>query len=380
MKPYVRISLFLCLFIFIRVSVCSAEMAFSTGIRTDIFTDDRSPKTMAHEITAPLGFSWRRNQLLMLLETAYSSAHVYAENESSNLSSLTDTRFSASYGLLNLPVGIIFGLDMNLPTGKATLTERERWAEIGENGDLFEVDNFGEGWNFGPNIGVAKEFGSVGVGGNLAYLFRGEYDPSADIPDDNLGPGDQALLLGYLKWQAAARTLLDGFLSYTVFTEDTINGEESFQEGDKFGIGLNVQSTYKALSIAVRFQQAIQGKNKELGLDNRLVAEPENSNGTESFGLLDMMYKYSPTFNFRVLGDVRYYAESDRMDELKKLPFQGKRIRYAAGVGFIYNIDLHLSLNGLVKYFVLDKAKALYLSEDTSFQGTNLSLGLTYRL
>ncbi|MCP4376216.1 MAG: hypothetical protein GY794_08600, partial [bacterium] len=190
------------------------------------------------------------------------------------------------------------------------LTESERKVEIGEGGDLFEVDDFGEGFNIAPSIGLVKKFGAVILGGNFAYLFRGEYDPSADTPDDNLDPGDQALLLGTLQWQASRRFSLNGLLAYSHFTEDKIDGEELFQEGDTFTFGLNALYTYKRWSTRASFQQVFQGKNKELNLDEELVTESDNSNGTQSFGLLELLYRYTDTLTFRILGDLRYYGES----------------------------------------------------------------------
>ena len=67
------------------------------------------------------------------------------------------------------------------------------------------------------------------------------------------------------------------------------------------------------------------------------------------------------------------------VQDVSDLPFEGRRLRYGAGLGFIYNVDLHLSLNGLVKFFVLEKDKDLFLTQDTTFQGGNLAIGLTYR-
>ena len=144
------------------------EFALSGGMRCDMFTADLSPDTQGYEITTPLGISWQQQQMLVVLETAYSNANVSVDGDSSTISGFTDTRLSASYAFPQLPLGVILGLDMNLPTGKATLDEHERKAEIGENGDLFEVDDFGEGLNIGPSIGVVKKFGSLSLGGTGA--------------------------------------------------------------------------------------------------------------------------------------------------------------------------------------------------------------------
>ena len=120
-----------------------------------------------------------------------------------------------------------------------------------------------------------------------------------------------------------------------------------------------------------------QAKNQEANLAGTLQTEPENSNSRRIFGLLDVLYEYSPRFAFRVIGDVRYYGESPRTDIA---PYKGQRIRYAFGPGFIYAPTKRFTINGLVKYFILKRAKDIGLLQDTIYQGVNVSIGLTYTL
>ena len=70
MKCYVYIFLILCnLFSFRLVPWAYGEMALSTGVRYDMFTDDRSPETLGYEITFPIGLAWRRERFVLALET-----------------------------------------------------------------------------------------------------------------------------------------------------------------------------------------------------------------------------------------------------------------------------------------------------------------------
>ena len=372
------LSLLICCCIILSALPALAEMSISIGMRSDMFSNDRLPEDVGYEITAPLGFAWRGDQFQCLLESAYSSANIHAEEESVRFSSLTDTRVSGSYAWLNMPVGLIVGLDMNLPTGTATLDASERKVEIGENGDLFEVDDFGEGFNIAPSVGLVKEFGKLSFGGNVAYLYRGEYDPTTEIDDDTLAPGDQALLLTFLKWRASKRFMLDGLLSYSYFAEDTLDGESYFQEGQTFVAGANASFYSGRWSVDLSLQQLWQGKNKELDENDELQTETKNSNATEFFGLLDLNYRYTPVFSFRFFGDLRYYGESDRREEQSGLLYDGGRRRYALGLGFLYLVDEHFSVNALAKLFTLEKHKDLYTDEDIRFQGGNLALGVAY--
>ena len=383
MKHYILILLIIVgIFSCWMVPCASGKMSLSTGIRYDLFTDDRLPETLGYEVTFPLSLAYRGRQVALALDAAFSSANVYpGDGSTSKIANLTDTRLSASYGLPNLPVGLIFGVDLNLPTGKEQLSAQARVAEAGENHDLFEVDDFGEGFNFDLSLGLAKEFGPVSVGVNGKYRFKGKYDPSKDIADDDLDPGDEVVVGGVCKWKVSPRVNVDASAAYSHFAADQINGQKMFQEGDKVAFGGNLNLLYsipKPLRITVGLQQRLQGKNKEPGLTKKLEIEPANSNGPEFFSLLEVTYEYSPRFAVRVLGDMRYYGASDRQDAVKGVPYEGRRIRYGFGPGFLYHINERLALNGLAKYFFLDHAKDILLNQDTTFRGVNLAVGVTY--
>ena len=352
-------------------------MSLTTGTRYDSFNGDPADGT---ELTIPLGFAYEWDKIFVRLESAYSQADVTSVNEpDGTLSSMTDSRFSLGYLLPDFPVGIRLGLDVNLPSGKSALSELERRAEAGEQNDLFEVDNFGEGLNVGVNLGLAREFGSVGVQLNGAYVVNGEFNPTVEIANDNLDPGDQTLVLAAVNWQASRDVALEVMGAYSHFSKDTIGGEDVFQQGDKLVFGANLRAIYRALRTALSVQYAVHGKNNIL-IEDALETEPESSNGDEFFGILDLSYAYSASLNLRLLGDLRFYGESDRKDDAEELPLAGQRIRYAVGLGFSHFWNSHISWSVLGKYFILNQDRDVWLEEDADFQGVNLAFGITYAL
>jgi hypothetical protein len=361
-------------------SLTNAEFLLSTGLRYDSFTTDQSPETDGSEITIPLGIAYTWQELLIRFDTAYASATVdHSDGSDSSLSSMTDSLVGVSYAFPELPVGLILGLDVNLPTGKATLSESERGAEAGERNDLFEVDDFGEGLNVGLSLGLIKELGAVNLLLDGGYIFYGEYNPTDEIPDDDLDPGDQLLLIGTLNWPVSPRVGFNIFAAYSHFSEDQVNGEDSFQEGDKFVIGGDIRLAYSPFTVILSLQDVLQAKNKDFTAEpGSLETETENSNGNEFFAFLDVVYDYSPNLLFRGIGDIRYYGESDRKSEISGLPYEGKRIRYAFGPGFSYAFNEQLACNGLIKIFIMDQERDILLDEDVTFQGFNLAVGVTY--
>jgi hypothetical protein len=379
MKRYNLICLII-LGIFVIVPCVYGEISVSTGVRYDLFTANDVPETIGYEVTFPLGVTYIWKQVLTFsLNTAFSNANVYPGNgDHVQIVSLTDTRLAASYGLPNLPVGLTFGVELNLPTGKERLSSTQKIAEAGDDHDLFEVDDFGEGLNIGVNVGLAKEFGSLSASVNGKYQFNGEYDPTTDWTEDDLDPGDQFQLTALFNWKASSHVKLETSVGYSYFTADQTNGHETFQEGAKLAFGVNLRilaQVYRPVRIVAGVQMAGQAKNKEANLAGTLQTEPENSNSRRVFGLVDVLYEYSPRFAFRVIGDMRYYAESPRQDVV---PYKGQRLRYAVGPGWIYAPNKRLLVNGLVKYFILKHDKDIGLLQDTTYQGVNVSIDLIY--
>lgn len=356
-----------------------AERSLSTGTRFDLFIDNHSPETVGFEATFPLGLTYDWNLFVFTVNTSFSSANVYPANElESRIVSLTDTQLAATYGMPDLPVGFTLGIELNLPTGAAQLTQREQIAEFGENHDLFEVDDFGEGFNIGLSVSAAKEFGVLSTSLSGRYQYNGEYDPTTDVADDELNPGDQFQVTGLLTWKTSDWLKVDASLAYSYFTEDQRNNDTIFQEGAKLAGGATARILTQAvrpLNIVAGIQMTSQSKDKVLGTNQTLRTEHANSNGLEMFGMLDVLYELSPRFALWSVADVRYYSESERQDVM---PYRGVRKRYAFGPGFVYVPNRSLSVSGLAKMFVLTQEKDVRLLQDTSYQGVNLSVGVTY--
>jgi hypothetical protein len=358
------------------VIVYGGTISLTTGIRYDVFDEDMSKGS---EVTIPVGVSYEQEQFSVYAESAYSAANVEPENEDeSSLSTFTDTHIALSYLFLDLPVGIRFGLDINLPTGKERLDAQERLAEAGERHDLFEVDDFGEGLNIGASFGLLKEFGRVSLLVDGGYIFSGEFDPTSDIPDDTINPGDQILLVGFLNWQMSSEVIFEVFGVYSHFLADQLNGEDNFREGEKISFGSSLELDRIPFGMLFSVQYVLQGKDEESS-EGSLQKESENSNGDEMFTILDINYELSPSVTVQLIGDVRHYGESERKDDLFNLPISGKRIRYAMGPGVLYKVNNHITCTGLVKYFKMEQEQDLAVGEeDNTYEGVNLAVGMTY--
>lgn len=384
MWQYMKTHGYVFLIVFFIMTFCSTsplaygETTVSTGVRYDTFTNDLSPEGTGTELTIPFGAIYKRDRLLLRLEAAYSRATVNSGADAdANISSFSDTLLAGSYTFPDWPVGIIVGVNVNIPTGKEQLRRTEQAVEAGERHDLFEVDDFGEGLNIGLNLGLVKEFGSLNVGLNGAYIFKGQYDPTKDVSNDDFAPGDQALIFAALKWKANSWVEVGSIMTYSHFFPEKTNGQETYQEGGKMALGGHVRVQRQPIEIVVGLQNMVQGKSKEI-MGDTLKNESENSNGSELFGWIDMIYRVSPKLDLQMLGDIRNYGESDRKNEVTGLRFNGHRFRYAIGPGVTYVVNDHFTWNAVAKYFVMEQERDVLLNQDVTFRGVNISVGVRY--
>ena len=356
------------------------EFVLSTGVRSDLFTDDQHPATDGFEMTMPLGIAYKHARYSISLETAYSRSTVNPGADNSvALAGFTDTLLSAMY-VQNFPkhrAGLMAGLDVNLPTGKERLTERERVAEVGESNDLVEVDNFGDGFNVSVSLGFTRDFQKTSVGMQAAYVYKGAYDPTAEQTDDELDPGDQFLGVALGSWQASSQMTCDAFVAYSYFFPDTVNEQETFQQGSNIVIGGNLRYKTDPVGFSLSLQGTAQSKNSAL-VDDSLQTEEDKSSGNSLFGLADATYQASPKLLLRVLGDVRYYGETELKQGTANLPFKGQRVRYAIGPGAIYAVNKSLSCDGLVKWLMMRQEPDIRQDDAVTYQGVNMDVGCTF--
>ncbi len=381
MKSHGHILVALCLIAAVGIgSPAWAETFLSAAIRYDISIDDGSPTTTGYEFTLPVGLAYRGERLSFSAESAFSNAYVEdTDNAEASISSFTDTLLSASYNypLANHPVALLFGLDANLPTGHERLSEAEESAEWGESGDLFEVDNFGEGFNLSLSAGAMHQYDDTVVAFQGAYVFAGEFDPGSDADDDTLDPGDQMLLLGLLNAQISSWLNVEWMMAYSYFWADKTEDIKTFQQGNQFMLGGNMTIVRGLMTLSTDLQVTFPKVNKEV-VDDVWEQEYDNSNGITMSGAVAGAYTLSDVLTLQLQGDVRFYGASDLQDDDTGLPYSGTRIRYAVAPGMTYLFTNGLSLRGGVELFAMTQEQDMFIEEDLFFRGLNLQLGVLY--
>jgi hypothetical protein len=365
------------------LSICSpvfGEIIVSTSARYDFAVDNGSPETTGYALTLPLGLAYRGENFSLSVETAYGNAYVEdTDDAEASITSFTDTLLSAaySYSFSQQPIALLFGLDINIPTGHENLSDAEESAEWGEGGDLFEVDNFGEGLNAGFSFGVMKQFDETVLAFQGAYVLTGEFDPGSDVDDDDLDPGDQLLFLGLVNSPVTSWLSFEWLMAYSYFWPDKTEGEENFQQGNQFVMGATVTMSRSPFTLTTSVQTTFPKVNKDL-VEDELEQESDNSNGTDMNGSLTLTYTLSDSMAVDLQGNVRHYGASDLQDEDSGLPYSGQRIRYAGGAGVSYALNSHFSFQGALEVFKMGQEQDMFMEADLSYQGLNTEFSLFY--
>lgn len=236
------------------------DLQVQPGVTFDWWEDNHN--VSATQLTFPLQFTGTHDDLSFRLMTAYTITRLSLSGtdafylQGSNditMSGLLDTRIGATYRLSNmLPFELLLGLDLNLPTGKTNLSTRQTLLIM--DPDLLPINTYGEGFNVNPTITIAKGWGTWTFALGMGYLWRGPYDYSEAVKDYQQGEVFNAIAEAryYYRPDSYARI----FAGYTMYGTDTINGRDTFGEGDVLLVG---GSVYHALLPELKVSAGVSG-------------------------------------------------------------------------------------------------------------------------
>jgi hypothetical protein len=256
------------------------------------------------------------------IEAGVKTGYISSSNESPSargtVSSLTDTTTHLQFayeGFYSVQPFVTF--DMNLPTGKATLRGREKYAVMDR--DLVFQTRFGEGWNFNPGIGVTVPFGQSLVATlAVGYNVRGSYVPDGDT-GFHYNPGDQAIVTAGLQYLSENWLLsVTGILTREATSK--LAGVEFFRPGTSFAIlgrGAYKWDAQHATTASLYFNNT----NKNAVLDfftGALLPEEDNSNSALTIARLSHQYDFSSRWG--VIGAVELlHRDANLYDEVSDL-------------------------------------------------------------
>ena len=221
----------------------AGDIKVRTGINYDWWEDDNDNK--ASQVYIPLRIETNFQQFSMGVITGYASTHITSGEEKKSLNSLLDTKVNTSYELSgNLPVDLLVGFDVNLPTGKTGLQTDD--SKLIMDPDLISINNFGEGYDINPTLTVTKEMGNWVGGIGFGYAWRGTYDYI--VKDFN--PGDILNSSAEIRYSFSSQMTSRFFSNIALYGADKVDGKDFYREGDLLLLGIGLFIVHRRLPFS----------------------------------------------------------------------------------------------------------------------------------
>lgn len=290
-----------------------------------------------------------------------------SDGGSKSLSSILDTKVNCAYEISGkLPLDVLLGLDLNLPTGRTDLTTDDLFLVV--DPELVSITKFGEGFNLNPTLSLAGEWGDWTAGIGLGYDWRGEYDYSSQIQDYD--PGDIINFITESSYDFCLNWQGRFFTEFARFTKDKIGDEDWYQEGNflLLGLGLNYYQAQWDTDFTLR--SIIRGKSKWIqeGAVSIISTEDKNSHGDEWIADFALRYSLNDRIRFNSSFEFLWADENDYPSDSPI--FIGKKQKLSLGVGTIALFASYLEGELKIKGFYLN-------GEDRDYRGISIIARLT---
>lgn len=256
----------------------AAGLSVESGVQQEYWEDTRD--SSGSQTLVPLRIEWNKGDATIgLLTGAVHAAFDSPGTPNPSLTHTLDTKLNLSYVLQGkLPVDLLIGMDLNLPTGKTNLSISELW--LIQDPEIVSITTFGEGVNINPTLSFAKEWGPWSAGAGVGYNIRRSYDFSSEAGLSDYDPGDILSLNALLQREYPRGYVGRVFGKFSRFGKDHLHGADLFREGDYRMVGVGISRTGAAWEADVNLRGAFRGKAEILS-GGSLVTEPERSRGDE---------------------------------------------------------------------------------------------------
>ncbi len=298
-----------------------------------------------------------------------------------SISGVVDTKASASYEIIDrLPVDLLIGLDLNIPTGKTGMDDAHiALLHNPDLTDILSIKNLGEGFNVNPTIILSKEWEKWTGGMGLGYVWRGEYDYSKALRDYDPGNILNLSIEADYEINPDWQTRIIG--EYVHFGKDKITDEEIFQEGGFVLMGLGLDYTGEMYAVSSTIRNIIRRKNKQPDAEGNSITEEKNSHGNEWLANVSFLYFLNDEITIKSGIQYLYISENEYPTGPDDL-FIGKKDKLSLECGIIKSNLFHPALEGEfnINGLVLNTDKThLHPDEDIRYNGFSIETKLTGR-
>ncbi len=353
----------------------AAEVTAQTGFQFDWWRD--SSRNVGYQGYIPLKVSTQVQNFSASVLGGYAYTYYGPDSgESSSLSHTLDSKVNLSYEILDkLPLDVLLGFDVNLPTGKTNLSSKE--LSLLMDPDLVTITRFGEGYNFNPTVTVAKEWGNWVAGGGVGYVWRGSYDFTTDL--HNYDPGDIFTTTGEIRYDFSPSWTARLFGQYAHYGKDQVQDQDYYQEGDFYMGGAGLRHSRKRWNASFSLRYLYRGKSQFQTTSGSLTTPNHNNYGNE--WIADLLFRYllteQTTLWTRLQG---LYIKANDFPTSSSF-FVGKREKGSLELGGKRAFGSHWDAGVAFKGFLMHDEMTQYPvpKGDTSYWGYSIMGNLTAR-
>ena len=349
----------------------ATNLDVQTGFNFDWWGDNRG--SHASQFYTPILLDGKYEDVSVRFLTAYAETHASLPGYGSiSMGHFLDSKLGATYQLLNkLPVDIMLGLDLNLPTGKTNLSKAETRLIMDSN--LISINNFGEGFNVNPTITVAKSWRDWSAAFGFGYLWRGSYDFSSELLLTDYQPGEVYTTSAEVRYNLSPATYYRLFGGYSWFGKDTSHGKDIYQEGDigivGFGMYYNRAKEWDtSLTLSGVIRGKVQYNDVNVGV---LTIESGNTNRDEF--IMDFLGRYLLDEKTTILMPLQYKYLAGNGYSVNNLNALGlgpaNKVLYGIGVTRALGNGLYAELNLKGFYLHGDIYQVDLLTTTNSYNG-----------
>jgi len=357
------------------MSVCgmclAADISIQSGLNYNYWDSDANDRGSQTYVPITIDGGYRNMSVKVLTAFAHTDGDA-PDGQDQSLSSVIDTKVNLSYAVLErLPVDILFGVDVNVPTGKTKLDFTE--LQLLRNPDLVTITRYGEGFNVNPTVTVAKQQERWAIGFGVGYLWRGEYDFSEDIL--NYDPGDifnltvEAVYAFTDRWQGRL------FGEFALYGTDELDVQDYYREGDYLMAGVGADYIEKQWEASFSVKGIFRGKSEFQEEDLALTTEDRNSYGDEYH--VDLSWLYRLNSQTAISSNLRYlYLSENDYDSTASLYF-GSKQKISLGVALQRQFSADLTGRVGLDGYQLDEDRNWYHTDDRVYRGFLVDFSIT---
>ena len=369
--PLHGLMLFVSLVLCLVGSADAADINIQSGVNYNYWDSDADDRGSQTYVPITIDAGYQDVSMKLLTAFAYTEGSP-PDGSKESLSNVIDTKVNFSYALVErLPVDVLFGVDVNLPTGKTKLDFTE--LQLLSNPDLVSITRYGEGFNVNPTITIAKQKERWAIGFGVGYLWRGTYDFSEDLQDYD--PGDifnitaEGIYAFTDRWQGRL------FGEFALYGTDEMDVQDYYREGDYLLAGVGADYIEKQWEASLSVKGIFRGKS-DFQEDNLALSTEDNNSYGDEYQVdlmwllrMDSQTTINSTFQYLYLMENDYPSTSPL--------YMGKKQKVSLGVAlerqFPAQLTGKIGLNG----YLLEEDKNWYHADDRDYRGFLVDVSVT---